>query len=373
MIVVKRFGTFLKSQTRLVDKHFQCSYSFESICQDRDGLVKNKSHNLSGIFPAISTPFKRLKNEAVSFKNLEKNLINWSTINFAGYAVHGFYGEYPYLSNEERFEVIKLVRDIVGKKKKIIVGSSSESLKKSIDICELMAKCGADYSLLFTPHYYKKQMTYSALFDYFTKVADKSPLPIIIHNIPSVTFIDMPVELCLDLAHHPNIVGLKECSHNIAKLACMCEHLTKTNTDFSVFTGSASFILDGLRVGAVGSINAVSSFLGPLVVDLYEMYLMEDEFRNKDDASQHEVKLFKEHKEKMIAIQNRLIAPDMIINEYGVAGLKAAMDLLGYYGGPCRSPLSDLNHEEMTNLKLILEQNEFIATTNSNESNQQHV
>lgn len=78
-----------------------------------------------------------------------------------------------------------------------------------------MKKCGANYSMIFTPHYYKNQMTYSVLLDYFTKIADKSPLPIIISNMPSVTFIDLPAELIIDLSEHPNIVGLKECSHNV--------------------------------------------------------------------------------------------------------------------------------------------------------------
>ena len=78
-----------------------------------------------------------------------------------------------------------------------------------------MKSNGANYSLLFTPHYYKKQMTYSALYEYFIKVADRSPLPIILHNMPSVTFIDLPADFIIDLAEHPNIVGLKECSHNV--------------------------------------------------------------------------------------------------------------------------------------------------------------
>ena len=89
------------------------------------------------------------------------------------------------------------------------------ALKKTIDICQAMKESGANYSLLFTPHYYKKHMTYNALLDYFTKVADKSPIPIILHNVPSTTFIDLPVELCCDLSEHPNIVAIKECSHNV--------------------------------------------------------------------------------------------------------------------------------------------------------------
>lgn len=369
-MIVKRFGKLLNKRTssNFLDTYsFQCSYSFDSTGKNK--IISAKKTNLSGIFPAISTPFDRSITKYVCYKSLEKNLTDWNLINFAGYAVNGFYGEYPYLSNEERFELIKVIRDIVGKKKKIIASSGSESVTKTIKHCELMAKCDADYLLIFTPYFYKKQMTHSALFNYFTKVADKSPLPIILHNIPSMTSIDMPVDLCLDLACHPNIVGLKECTNNIQKIARICEHVRKTNIDFSVFTGSASFMLDGLRVGASGSINAVSSFLGPLVVDLYEMFLIEEiqnhEFAlNSEDEiklfSEEEVKLFKVVKDQnkryeMNMIQNRLIPPDMIISEYGVPGLKAALDLSGYYGGPCRLPLSDLNEEEITNLKMIIE------------------
>lgn len=314
------------------------------------------SKYLTGVFPSISTPFERLKNEPVSWHSLEKNLTSLLKTPFSGFAVHGFYGEYPYLTFDERYQIVKVVRNIVGDDKTIIAGSSSESLKKTIDICETMKNCGANYSLLFTPHYYKKHMSYSALFEYFTKVADKSPLPIILHNVPSITFIDLPVELCLDLSEHPNIVALKECSHNIAKIAFICEHVKQKNTDFTVLTGSSSFLLDALRVGAVGCISAVSNILGPELIKLIELYKQSQ----TDPGAETKRSSNGKYLEEAYILQNKLVAPDLALSEvYGVAGLKACLDAYGFYGGPCRMPLMPLNQEEVLDLKSTFEQNGF--------------
>jgi len=221
-----------------------------------------------------------------------------------------------------------------------------------------MKKCGANYSMIFTPHYYKNQMTYSVLLDYFTRIADKSPLPIIISNMPSVTFIDLPAELIIDLSEHPNIVGLKECSHNIAKIACITETIKqRSNGDFSILCGSASFLLDGLRVGATGCIAALANVLGPQLVELYNTCLYEREIKLTQEKNKSSTR---RNIDKAQILQDKLISPDLAITEmYGVAGLKAAMDAFGYYGGPCRLPLPDLTEHELNMVKIEFEKSGF--------------
>jgi len=192
----------------------------------------------------------------------------------------------------------------------------------------------------------------AVIHSFYTKVADKSPLPVILHNFPSVTFIDLPAELCVELSDHPNIVAIKECSNNIAKIAYICEHVKQKSSDFSVLTGSTSFLIDALRIGAVGCISALANVLGNDVIKLLDSY----------NKSQTQDGLFssKRSLEDAYTLQNKLTGPDRAISEvYGVAGLKKCMDGYGYYGGPCRLPLIELNQQETIDLQTTFEQNGF--------------
>ena len=161
-------------------------------------------------------------------------------------------------------------------------------------------------------------------------------MPILLHNIPSVTFIDLPADLIIDLSAHPNIVGFKECSHNvskktlnpkfsltktsnncickIAKIACICDHVKmKQNCDFSVLTGSSSFILDAVHVGAVGTISVLACVLGESIVDLYNMARDEVNFREQQRAHFDEI-LNAKFTDRSQELQNRLIGPDLAVS-----------------------------------------------------------
>lgn len=177
-------------------------------------------------------------------------------------------------------------------------------MKKAITTSELMKHFGADYFLLHAPCYYKMQMSYNAVLKFFTQVADKSPLPIIINNVPTVTFIDFPAELCMDLADHPNIIGMKESSHNIAKISTICEEMKqRSNSDFSVLAGSAYFLLEALRVGAVGCTTALGNVLGEQVIDIVKLH----DLYKENELNTHSL-------EKAKILQNRIIQPDLAVS-----------------------------------------------------------
>ena len=145
----------------------------------------------------------------------------------------------------------------------------------------------------------------------------------------------------------------------MAKIAFICEQARAKNLDFSVLTGSASFLLDALRVGAIGSISAIANVLGPDLIKLYDLHLRSQTETYVDLKSYSANKMI----EEAYSIQKKLIAPDLALNEvYGVAGLKALLDAYGLYGGPCRMPLVELTQEEMLDLKTTFEQNGFYWT-----------
>lgn len=324
-------------------------------------IISTNAENLSGIMPELITPFNRLKDEKISWKHLENNLSRLNKSNdFAGYVVNGYYGESAHLSDKERFEIVKAVRDLIGKKKTILFCSSAESLKESIDDCEKMKVCGADYALIRVPCYYKLQMTQSALFEYYTRIADKSPIPIIIDNMPSVTLIDFAMELCVDLADHPNIVGLKESSKNIAKISSICEAIKQGSyNDFCVIAGSAHFLLEALRAGAIGGITPLANVLGNEIIGIYNLHEADKKINHSNNQYLKEAQ----------ALQSRLVKPDLLIIEtYGVPALKAVLDAYGYYGGPCRLPLLELFETEIEKLRDIFEQSGFMWLSSRNHS-----
>lgn len=297
---------------------------------------------IDGILPPICTPFKNQKNEPIAWKHLENNLKLWERIPFKGYVVHGSNGEYPFLTTDERIDLVHAVRESTDKNKIIIAGASAESLKTTLQTCESMAKKKADYVLILPPSFYKNRMTDAALFKYFTEVADRSPLPVIIYNMPANTTIDITFELCIDLASHPNIVAMKDSGGNIPKLGLINQQLKQMNNrDFSVIAGSAGFLLDALKVGCTGGICALANVLGSELIELYENFL---------NGKLQEAEI----------IQKKIIEPNTHVTRlFGVAALKASLDASGFYGGPVRVPLLPLNEDEYEKVKNSFTSNGF--------------
>ena len=296
--------------------------------------------DLSGIFPPIPTPFNEL--EEVSLDRLSENLDRWEKEPLAGYVVGGSNGEFVSLSVSERLEVLAHVRETTGSEKLLIAGSGLHSTRETIRQTLAMAELGADAALVVTPSYYKSRMDARALISHYRRVADESPVPIILYNVPANTGLDMSAEVIVSLSEHSNIMGLKDSSGNVAKIA---EITLRAPKDFQVLAGSASFLLGALAVGAVGTISALANLAASSLDALIQAF-------GKGDLEQAR------------KIQQRLVRPNSAVTaRFGVAGLKYALELLGYYGGPTRSPLQALEPAQETELRQILVEAGLLPST----------
>jgi 4-hydroxy-2-oxoglutarate aldolase len=293
---------------------------------------------LAGVYPPIPTPFTT--EEALAFSRLESNMERWNREPIAGYVVGGSNGEFVHLSLEERVEVVRTVLQTRAAGRLVIAGAGMESAHETIVLAQEMASAGADLAIVVTPSYYKSKMTSAAFEDFYTRVADASPIPVLIYNVPSNTGVDIAAEAVIRLSEHPNIIGMKDSSGNLAKMAFVIREAAE---GFHVLTGSAGFFLPALSVGAVGVVPALGNFAASLLKELMDRYAAGD----IDGAR---------------ALQWRAVeANTAVTTRFGVPGLKAALDMLGYYGGPVRSPLLPLTQDEKSTLEDILRRAGLLA------------
>lgn len=287
--------------------------------------------SLAGVFPPIPTPFDAAGE--VAYDALAANLARWNAYDLTGYVVQGSNGEGVLLSPEEKVRVWQVARRAIPSSKLLIAGTGAQSTRGAIDLARQAADVGADAALVVTPHYYGPKMTAEALVRHYEALADASPIPVLIYNVPKFTGVNMDAAAIARAARHPNVVGTKDTGGNITQLA-QTVHLA--GPDFQVLAGSAGFFLAGLAVGAVGGILALANIAPDLCLELYGHFLAG---RQAEAA----------------ALQRRLIpVNNAVTGGFGIAGLKSAMDMLGYYGGPVRSPLLDLDDGERRRLGEIL-------------------
>jgi 4-hydroxy-2-oxoglutarate aldolase len=286
---------------------------------------------LSGAYSPIPTPFD--DTGAVAHDKLAENIGMWSKTPLAGLLVLGSNGEFTYLSYQEKLEALKTAREAIPKDKLFIAGTGCDSTRSTVDLTKQAAAIGADAAIIITPSYYPSKMDHQAMMRHYLNVADRSPLPILIYNMPANTGVDLSAEIVVELSRHPNIVGIKDSSGNIVKLG---EILRGASSDFSVLAGSASFLYPALILGAVGGIMALANIAPD---ECHHIFQYTQEGRHSEA---------KELQLKMIPANVAVTA------RFGVPGLKQALDWLGYYGGPPRSPLSPLNEVQQNALRTIL-------------------
>jgi 4-hydroxy-2-oxoglutarate aldolase len=349
---------------------------------------------LYGILPPITTPFYPDGN--VYFKKLEHNVDRYSRTPVSGIVVLGSTGEAIMLSDQERRDVLKVAREAAAPSKVLVAGTGIESAIETLRLTEYAAELGYDVAMVRTPHYYKKQMASENILAFYRMVADRSPLPVLIYNFPQATGYDIPTELVLELAEHPNLIGIKESSGDVEKVRKMVEgtkHIRRSATvtetfdavtprmlaassnassegggelvpvgvlsggaetkpsssavtvvgkmktrqkeiGFQVLVGAAHKLHSSLDAGAVGAILA---FACPAPTACYEIYAAWKE----GDAELARLK-----QERIAKASQRLLG------DLGIPGVKHAMDLNAYYGGPSRLPLLPLTAD----LKLEIEQ-----------------
>jgi len=270
-----------------------------------------------GVYIPVPTPFR---GEQVALDGLRANFARWNATALAGYVVLGSTGEFPMLSESERDAVLVAARESIPREKACIAGTGAHSTLHTIRQTRRAAEIGADAALVITPHYFTKGFTApSAQIRHYLAVAEASPIPVLLYNYPANTGINLEPDTVARIAEHPNVCGMKDSSGNIPQAAHVI-HLTPKS--FHVMVGSAAALVPALPIGASGGILALAN-IAPR--EFCEIYALAREGR-WDEAQ---------------ALAARMMLADRgVSGRYGIGGLKAALDLQGYYGGPCRAPLS---------------------------------
>ncbi len=270
---------------------------------------------IKGIHAPVPTAFH--EDGTLCEEGFKKNLEFWAVSPLDGIIVSGSNGELPFLTREDRMDLTRWAREAAPKEIPILCGAHFPSTRETIECAKAVADCGADAVLVLPPHYFKGQGMEGAK-HYFNEVADASPIPVVLYNMPANTGVNLEFDAILALSEHPNIVGVKDTSGDITKLSYLC---ARAPEGFAVFCGSGNYYLAALACGVHGGTLGVSNIY-PGACKVLE-------------------NLFKENKiEEAKKLQHRILfVSDAVTRRFGVPGLKCAMDSLGLYGGPCRSPL----------------------------------
>ncbi len=272
-----------------------------------------------GVYVALTTPFIR---ETVSLEKFRKNIERYNRSGLAGYVVLGSTGEAVFLSDDESERLVAEAKAAAAPGRIVIAGTSRESARLTVGLINRLAALGADAALVKPPYYYKARMTQEALMIYYLKVADEARIPVIIYNIPQNTGVPVGSSLVVDLSRHPNIIGIKDSSGALSNLT---ETLPAVGPEFLFLIGAGSVFLPGLLMGAAGGILAMAAAVPDLCVRLYRLFLV------------NRLKEARDLQLKLVPL-NKALTQTM-----GIPAIKYALDLLGYYGGPPRSPLLPLD------------------------------
>lgn len=287
---------------------------------------------LNGIIPAVPTPFNAEDNLATD--KLKENFIYWNQFDLKGYLMLGSNGEMVMLSQKERLEVLEAARAVIPGDKIMLAGTGCQSTRETIELTKEAARIGADSALVLNPFYYKKLMTRRVLEGHYFSVADASPIPVVIYNMPANTGVDLNPEIILSLSGHENIIGLKDSGGNLVKKGTVMD-LVKS--EFQVMAGSAGFLLPALSAGAAGGILALANIAPQLCIDLYKAFCSGEKETSGD-------------------LQSKIMELNTAVTrQWGVPALKEAMDFIGLYGGPARKPLMPLSGEAREQLHALLE------------------
>jgi dihydrodipicolinate synthase/N-acetylneuraminate lyase len=346
---------------------------------------------LEGIFAAIPTPF--YSDERIYFRKLEANVARYSRSLLSGMVVLGSTGEAPELTDEESRDVLRVAAEAAAPEKVLVAGVGRESVRATLALAEAAAESRYDVVLVRAPTYYAPLMTRAAVLHYFRSVADRSPLPLVLYNIPKFVPYPMPVEVVAELAHHPNIVGIKDSTGNVDRIRALVEATRpapkrtvtvtpifeavtqrmlapksepdrtfvpaselaggvavavtpaapqlKTRTrevGFQVLTGAAGTLLESLEAGAGGAVLGFAACAPQACQEIYLAW--------KD----HDRPLAAEKQQKIAAAAQR------VAGSLGIAGIKCACDFNGFYGGRPRAPLLSLTADEKAEVERLLVQ-----------------
>jgi len=287
--------------------------------------------SLEGVSIPVPTPFR---GEDVVPERLAANIQRWNTTALTGYVVLGSTGEFPMLSEAERDRVLVAAREAIPRDKAFIAGTGTNSTLHTVRQTRRAAEIGADAAIVITPHYFTKGFGQpAAQVRHYIAVADASPIPIVVYNFPANTGLNLDAETVAKIALHPNVAGIKDSSGNIPQAAQILDQTPKT---FHVLVGAAAALLPGLAIGASGGILALGVIAAREFSDVYALARA----GRWDEARE---------------LAARMMPADRGIHgRYGIGGLKAALDLQGFYGGPCRQPLATPDGDGIEDIKEVL-------------------
>lgn len=290
---------------------------------------------MQGIYAPIAASFESDMGE-LAVDKIIANVKKYNETKLSGLVVMGSNGEFVFLSKEEKLLLIKTIRENLAPEKHMIVGCGCESTRETIELCKEAAALGADAALVISPNYYKKAMqTDRVIEQFFTDVADASPIPVILYNMPGNSGINIPANVTIKLAKHPNIIGEKDSGGNIVQIT---EKIYGTeNEEFVMFAGSTSFLAATTIMGGDGGTLALANVMPDECVKLYELAKAGD-------------------LERAVKAQKILMAPNAAVtSQFGIGGLKVALDHLGFFGGSPRKPLLPQSEENAAKVIAIID------------------
>jgi 4-hydroxy-2-oxoglutarate aldolase len=287
---------------------------------------------LRGVLAPVVTPFDARTGE-LDCPGFERNLRAHASAGLHGVVVAGSTGEAPLLDESERAALVASARRAMPRDRLVIAGAGAESTRTALRLARQAAGEGADAVIVVAPHYYGEAMTAAALAAHYRRIADESPIPVVLYNIPKYMHFALPPGVVAELAEHDNVVGIKDSSGDLELLAA---YLAAQSAGFRVLTGSGTSFAPALARGAAGGILAVSTFAPALALEAYEASLRGD----ADNAA---------------AAQERLgPLASQIVGGLGVPGVKAALDHVGLVGGAPRPPLLPLRGAEREQVATLL-------------------
>jgi len=287
--------------------------------------------NLHGIFPPLTTPFA--PDGSIAPARLRENIARYNRIGLAGYVVNGSTSESVLLRWEEVYRLWEAAKEAAVPGKTLIAGTGAESTADTIEHTNRAAALGFDAALVRTPSFYKPAMSENALAEHYLRVADAARIPILVYSVPIFTHIQVEAPLIARVAQHPNIIGMKDSSGDVPGVAKIIAAAPKS---FRTLVGSASTVYESLEIGAAGAILALACAFPELCVEIYE------KSRAGDPSGAR-------------SLAQKLLAPAKMLGpQYGIAGLKYALDCLGYYGGPPRPPLLPVGEAARQEIEALL-------------------
>jgi 4-hydroxy-2-oxoglutarate aldolase len=285
---------------------------------------------LNGVIAPICTPFT--EDGEICLDALRQNIAKYNRTGLLGYVVAGSTGEAPMLGKDEKRRMFEALRESADGKV-LIAGTGAESVRETLSQIRDAAEFAYDAALVITPHYYRGQMARpEAQVTFFHAVADAAPIPVLIYNFPQMTGIDLAVDTVAKLAEHPNIAGIKESSAEMDKIGALIAGMPKT---FPVVIGPSARLHASLRLGATGGITAFANTAPQHVQRIYDLYRAGNV-------------------EGSCAAQQKIGEAASVAPKYGIQGLKYAMELKGFYGGPCRLPLLPIEAPQKTEIESLM-------------------